>query len=380
MQITELVSELLFEHNCVIIPGFGGFVANFKSSTFEEERLLASPSLKKVAFNQSLIENDGLLVQKIAATKGITYDDAMREVRSFVKFIGDRLRTYKNFEFKNVGSFYLNKEETLVFVPYEGLNFYPKSFGLSDVKVKRLERSIDASKLRDYRLDKDAPIVDPDQKRKVLFPWKAVAAAFVVLCAFTFVIWQLMGGPIGKGSIAEVPPMENSENAASILGDSEHHIEPTNSDIIIEDVTDDVLPSNTNEYPINIEPEPIVEEETSNSDHTTNEVVNDAWVGEQESNNESKSLEELNEIRSNFLQKELVYYIVITTSDDDALIQKMMKRFEQKSFAPFVIEGLKKGEKSLCLESFTNESHANDYLKLIKNYESASAELLALRK
>lgn len=62
INLIESVSELLYKHNCVIIPGFGGFITNYKPSGFEESRNLISPSSKKVAFNQLLIENDGLLI------------------------------------------------------------------------------------------------------------------------------------------------------------------------------------------------------------------------------------------------------------------------------------------------------------------------------
>lgn len=32
MQLDQYISELLFHHDCVIVPGLGGFVVNYKSA------------------------------------------------------------------------------------------------------------------------------------------------------------------------------------------------------------------------------------------------------------------------------------------------------------------------------------------------------------
>jgi hypothetical protein len=71
MELVDLVSDLLFKHNCVIIPGIGGFVANYSQAEFKNDNRTILPSRKRVAFNQSLIENDGLLVNKLSQQKSI---------------------------------------------------------------------------------------------------------------------------------------------------------------------------------------------------------------------------------------------------------------------------------------------------------------------
>ncbi|MFM9944221.1 MAG: hypothetical protein ACKVQB_03220 [Bacteroidia bacterium] len=138
VSLIDSIPELLYKQNCVIIPGFGGFITNFKHSGFEESRNVISPSCKKVAFNQSLIENDGLLANSWAQTKGITYKSALEDVASFSEFLKERIFLNKSFDFKNIGTFYLSTENKIIFVPYLGHNFLESSFGLYPVKIKPL--------------------------------------------------------------------------------------------------------------------------------------------------------------------------------------------------------------------------------------------------
>jgi hypothetical protein len=35
MKIEQYISELLYKYDCVIVPGLGGFVANYKSATIQ---------------------------------------------------------------------------------------------------------------------------------------------------------------------------------------------------------------------------------------------------------------------------------------------------------------------------------------------------------
>ncbi len=138
VNLIDTVSELLFKHNCVIIPEFGGFIANYKHSGFEESRNLISPSSKKVAFNQSLLQNDGLLVNFWAQSQNKSYKDALEDVELFSSFLKDKIRSNKSFDFKSIGTFYLNAENKIIFVPYQGLNFLESSFGLHPVKIRQL--------------------------------------------------------------------------------------------------------------------------------------------------------------------------------------------------------------------------------------------------
>ena len=72
-KINKHISFLLCEHNCVIIPDFGGFVANYESSRLDNHSNLIYAPKKSIVFNKSLQNNDGLLINEIASYEGLTF-------------------------------------------------------------------------------------------------------------------------------------------------------------------------------------------------------------------------------------------------------------------------------------------------------------------
>ena len=60
-KIDQHIFELLFQHDCVILSDFGGFVANYVSAKVDENTRRIFPPAKTVIFNKYLTNNDGLL-------------------------------------------------------------------------------------------------------------------------------------------------------------------------------------------------------------------------------------------------------------------------------------------------------------------------------
>lgn len=221
VNLIDSVPELLYKHNCVIIPGFGGFITNFKHSGFEESRNLISPSCKKVAFNQGLTENDGLLVNSWAQQKGISYKEASDDVALFSEFLRERIFSNKSFDFKNIGTFYLSAEDKIIFVPYQGLNFLESSFGLYPVKIKPLHvqpiLSIDQSKVEEKKEESEEITVNNSEPTKVLhFNYSKllkVASLILIASVSVFSVYYL----INSKKQSEAFVQKNNEQHASIL-------------------------------------------------------------------------------------------------------------------------------------------------------------------
>ena len=55
------IERLLLVHDCVIIPGVGGFVLQTLSAKYQEKDHLFCPESKEIVFNPMLKHNDGLL-------------------------------------------------------------------------------------------------------------------------------------------------------------------------------------------------------------------------------------------------------------------------------------------------------------------------------
>ena len=68
ISLARHIELLLLEHDCVIVPGLGGFIANHADARYTgDEEHLFLPPYRTIGFNQQLQVNDGLLVQSYMA-------------------------------------------------------------------------------------------------------------------------------------------------------------------------------------------------------------------------------------------------------------------------------------------------------------------------
>ena len=82
--VAHYISELLFLHDCVIIPDFGGFIGNRKSAQLNKTTGRLIPPSKQILFNRNLTTNDGLLINHIAQNESISQHEAKQKLEEFV--------------------------------------------------------------------------------------------------------------------------------------------------------------------------------------------------------------------------------------------------------------------------------------------------------
>ena len=130
MDVTAFIRELLFGHDCVIVPGFGGFIGNYTPARIDKSTSTFYPPLKQISFNRNLNNNDGLLIGKISSSSGLNYGDARNIVEEFVSGVRRKLEKGEKVVFDNVGSFINNHEGNIQFEPDRDVNYYLDSYGL----------------------------------------------------------------------------------------------------------------------------------------------------------------------------------------------------------------------------------------------------------
>lgn len=139
MTLIGYITDLLYRYDCVIIPTFGGFVANKVGARFNENETTMYPPEKKISFNIHLKHNDGLLVNYIATAENLTFEKAMQKVADEIAEWKEELKQ-NAITIGEIGTFTLNNKEQIIFEPNKLANFLTESFGLSDVKSKSVER------------------------------------------------------------------------------------------------------------------------------------------------------------------------------------------------------------------------------------------------
>jgi hypothetical protein len=139
LDITAFIRELLFSHDCVIVPGFGGFIGNYNPAHIEKSTGTFYPPVKLISFNRNLTHNDGLLIGRISGSAGISYNDAKGLVDDFTADLRRRLANGEKIVFENIGSFVNNHEGNIQFEPDRLINYNLDSYGLESFQCMPLE-------------------------------------------------------------------------------------------------------------------------------------------------------------------------------------------------------------------------------------------------
>lgn len=148
--ISGYIRELLFRHDCVIIPGFGAFIGNYFPARVDRKEGLFQPPSRKITFNRHLTGNDGLLIGHISSDLGMGYGDARDIVSDWAGELRRKIMADNPVTLDHLGVFTLNYERAIVFEPDLTVNYLLSSYGLSayhrhpvtgfDVKKKVLEK------------------------------------------------------------------------------------------------------------------------------------------------------------------------------------------------------------------------------------------------
>ncbi|RDC63063.1 HU domain-containing protein [Adhaeribacter pallidiroseus] len=134
--VLEHIQKLLFDHDCVIMPDFGGLITHYEPAKIHPVRHTFSPPAKRVAFNEKLKINDGLLISTLAYDNKLSADEAQRQVTRFVQELQRELNQNRKFDLKGIGIFRLNEESKVVFEYVENENYLSDSFGLPELLAK----------------------------------------------------------------------------------------------------------------------------------------------------------------------------------------------------------------------------------------------------
>ena len=134
-QLVSHIEFLLHDHNCVIIPDFGGFVVNTIPPQRDGIAAFHAPVCELV-FNRDLTHNDGLLAQSYMKNESMTFEAAMQKVEQDVQMLKRRLREQHRVDMGKLGSFDMHDDKRFVYTP--GAFVRPSLFGLTQATLKPL--------------------------------------------------------------------------------------------------------------------------------------------------------------------------------------------------------------------------------------------------
>ncbi|HEY4652080.1 MAG TPA: HU family DNA-binding protein [Pontibacter sp.] len=182
--VAKHIKNLLYDHDCVIIPGFGGLITRYVPAVVHPVKHIITPPSKRVAFNEKLILNDGLLISTIAYHNGISAPEAQQVVAAFVNQVNDKLQTDNRFELSDIGVFRYNAAQRLEFEYREGDNLLEASFGLPELSLRPV-RAEESAVLRTLQKTREQEAAQTGSRFKRRLRRVYSAAAGLVIAGLT---------------------------------------------------------------------------------------------------------------------------------------------------------------------------------------------------
>jgi nucleoid DNA-binding protein len=185
MQTVEShINALLFDNECVIVPGFGGFLQQKKSAHYDRVRNKLYPPGVGLSFNRKLQQNDGLLIHFVADQEKLNYEDAQKHVQEFVANLNSKVAQNESFRLHGLGLFFI-KEQRIAFEPDRSLNFSKESYGLAHVFVPKF----DLASPNSHEVKPNSVINHLHTSRKTRQNWKRVAVAASLFPIAAYLVW-----------------------------------------------------------------------------------------------------------------------------------------------------------------------------------------------
>ncbi len=328
MEVNKYIAQLLYKFDCVILPDFGGFVANYKAASIDYVNHNFYPPRKEILFNKNLDKNDGLLINHISQLERIEYIKSKNIVVGFVNETIKKLNNGEKVVFDGIGVFYYDKHKNLQFEPNTSQNFLLQSYGLSSFHFPALENEKDTGlKQKTIYLHKNE---DLSIRRKNIR--RIVVAASIVL------------------ALSIVNTNRNNFNNQSGINPFSGFGTTDNQNYT---VSKDVKANSDNDYIV-----------------SAKEVKEKTLI---KNNEKADKTTELAKVKNTAVKK---YYLIAGSFSDDYNAKKFTKELIQLGYNALMLKP-DRGRFRVAFATYINKSDALRELKKIRATKASSAWLLA---
>ncbi|MDG1848915.1 MAG: SPOR domain-containing protein [Flavobacteriales bacterium] len=236
MKVEAYISELLYRHDCVIVPGLGGFITNYRSAQIHPVSHTLRPPSKSISFNVQLQNNDGLLANYIAESESISYAKAQAKIDRFAQKIQNDLEHKKEAGISNVGILSKDRNGKISFEPKFTANYLLDSFGLEDIQSPAILRKAKTISLQEQVVRGSENI----KSNKSSINWRVAAVIVPLIGLSAFVSLQNSTVSDKLANYAYLNPFKKKPAAVYIP----RHVEkPAEKVVVLEETSTLVSPA-----------------------------------------------------------------------------------------------------------------------------------------
>ncbi len=219
--ISVHIRELLFKHDCVIIPGFGAFIGNYFPSHIDRNEGLFYPPVRRITFNRHLTGNDGLLIGHVSSHLKISYSESRDMIGTWAEELRGKIMAGTILNLDHLGTFSLNREGTVIFEPDNTVNYLLSSYGLTSYQRRPVSDFDVRKKMLEHH--HEPAVSQPSMKR--LLTRAAVIVPVLIALALVPFNDNLFRGRMEESTLNPLANAELEFNREQIVADTAY-IEP----------------------------------------------------------------------------------------------------------------------------------------------------------
>ncbi|MBO0935968.1 SPOR domain-containing protein [Fibrella sp. HMF5335] len=136
--IGDYLKKLLYQYDCLVVPGLGAFLTHAVSASYNERDGLFLPPRRRLAFNEAMRLDDGILVNYLMFHERCNREAALNHIDAFVQEIKQTAQQQGSYSIDGIGLFSLNAENSLQFDPELRHNFLSSAYGLGPVQYQTI--------------------------------------------------------------------------------------------------------------------------------------------------------------------------------------------------------------------------------------------------
>ncbi len=169
MKAGKYISELLYQHDSVILPGFGLFTTRYVPAKFIPEKKIVEAPAKIADYSPGPKDGDTPLPAYMAEKEGTTIEEVNEFLDGMVRDIKQSLQEGKRIEIERIGRFKLDEKGNTEFEPDQSVNYLDEATNVPEVSAQSEREQVRPVK------EQIQPVTKPEPEKKEASPVRAYA-------------------------------------------------------------------------------------------------------------------------------------------------------------------------------------------------------------
>jgi nucleoid DNA-binding protein len=374
VNVAPYISELLYEHECVIIPGFGGFIVNDRPASINRITHQFSPPFRKIMFNIHLSANDGLLMNHVAHLESISYLEAKQIVLDFSKYCQEEIEAGNRINLKDIGALYKNSEGHICFEQNEQVNYNLEAFGLGSFYSPPIERESDEERIKGIVEPLISGKLKPKDRKPFVQKETVVKgrrrAGAIVLVLFILLL------SIGGGFTIKEHATSYWQNYAMLIPVFSSERTPAESVVVNKSIRKAIPPITENEKVTSVFSPEIADNLVPALEGTTeNNITEKASAVKAEVKEIAELPKEDHQIPT--INAQTGSYLIITGSfSEESNALKLVNHLKQSGIDAAIVDTTKNGMYRVAYAAYVNIEEAKEKLYALRNEQYPDAWML----